>query len=233
MTATTCDRCGTVLDRPSSADLAPETPYQAGYIVELRAPSQSPVLARGGSLAGGQIAAESSAPQADEADCCLRCKQQGPGAHYSFFVAMKQSLSHQIVHEEKVFLCDRCAQARVRFAPLVVLLFWVPALALVAVFVFALVLRDWRMLITLGIGTRARWLGMPWRLMVLLGLLFLIAVLVRLASRQLRAIRHRLFHRLPYSGSVVLLAIQLRKKELLRSLHLNEKNALFLMRRTD
>ena len=70
--------------------------------------------------------------------------------------------------------------------------------------------------------------GPIFRLVLFLGLLFRLLALVRFACRQLQAVRERLFHRLPYSGSVTRLAIQLRKKQLLRDLHLSESSALFL-----
>src|SRR5437867_1631435 len=158
-------------------------------------------------------------PQADAADRCLKCNAHTPGARYLFWVAKRQTLSPHIVHEEKAFICDRCAGAWVRFSPLIVLLLWVPVLALITLFVGYGVVRSW---------TRGFPVGGALRLMLLLGLLFLIVVLIRLAWGQLHAIRARLFHRLLYSSSVARLAIQLRKKELLRSLHLSESNALFL-----
>jgi len=165
---------------------------------------------------------------ADAADRCLQCHAQAPGARYRFWVARRQRLTPHIVHEEKAFICDRCAGARLRFAPRVVLLLWVPALALGTLLVSRPFVGDLRRLFTAGIWMRPGQFGPAFRLVLLLGLLFLLVALIRLARRQLLAVRYRLFHRLPYSGSVTRLAIQLRKKELLRDLHLSESSALFL-----
>jgi len=51
------------------------------------------------------------APQSDEGERCLKCSEQTPGARYRFCVAIRQTLSPHIVHEEKVFICDRCAES--------------------------------------------------------------------------------------------------------------------------
>jgi hypothetical protein len=106
------------------------------------------------------------------------------------------------MHEEKAFVCDRCARARVCFAPLAILCLWVPPLMLAA-------LIFWRRL----------WLSVP--------LLFVIVGLGRLAWGQLRAVRYRLYHHPPYNGAVARLAVQVRKRELLRSLHLLESDVTF------
>jgi hypothetical protein len=82
----------------------------------------------------------------------------------------------------------------VRFAPLVVLFFWLPVLAVAVL-----------------LTRHTIWLWLP--------LLFIMAGLVRLAVRQLRASRYRLYHHPPYSGTVARLAIELRQREVLRSLH--------------
>jgi hypothetical protein len=58
-------------------------------------------------------------------------------------------------------------------------------------------------------------------------LLLIISGLIRLAWRQLRAIRYRLYHHPPYSGAVARLAVELRKKEVLRALHLLESDVTF------
>jgi hypothetical protein len=77
-----------------------------------------------------------------------------------------------------------------------------------------------------GLGRRyGLFLGL---LGLFLALLSLIAALTRLAWRQLAATRRGLYRRPPYSGSVARLAIQLRKSDLLKSLHLSESNAVFL-----
>jgi hypothetical protein len=89
-----------------------------------------------------------------------------------------------------------------RVAPLVVLLLWVPVLVFVE-------LCSWPRL----------WVSLP--------LLLVIVGLIRLAWRQLQAIRHGLYHDPPYSSAVARLAIELRKREVLRSLHLFESDVTF------
>jgi hypothetical protein len=143
-------------------------------------------------------------------------------------VARRQTLRPHILCQEKAFICDNCAAARVRFAPLVVVLLWTPMLGAILLLVAYWVMLDVRRVINWGLGGRAFQIGMTLRFIFFLGLVFIMAALQRLAWRQLRAARERLFHRPPYSSSVSRLAIQLRKKELVRSLHLSKSNALFL-----
>jgi hypothetical protein len=127
-----------------------------------------------------------------------------------------------------VFICDRCAAARVRFAPLVVVLLWTPVLGAILLLLGYFVMLDVRRVINWGLGGRAFQFGMGLRFVLLLGLVFVMAAVQRLAWRQFRAVRERLFHRPPYSGSVARPAIELRKMELLRSLHLSKSSTLFL-----
>src|SRR5262245_57920256 len=94
------------------------------------------------------------APQANEADRCLQCNRQAPGARYRFWVARRHRLSRHIVHEETTFLCDRCAGARLRFAPRVALLLWVPVLALLALFACRRVATDFGLPFTAEFGMR-------------------------------------------------------------------------------
>jgi hypothetical protein len=141
-------------------------------------------------------------------------------------VAKKQRFSRHIVHEANAFLCDRCASARVRFPALIVLLLWIPMLTLPTLVTGYGVLRSLTRLVSVRIGTNP--LSLAFRTMLFLGLLFVLGVLLRLAWRQLNAVRKHQFHRLPYSSSIARLAIQLRKQELLRSLQLSESQALFL-----
>jgi len=176
-----------------------------------------------------QNAGSPPALQTVAADRCLKCNQETSGARYRFWVARRQTLAPQILHEEKVFICDRCAGARVRFPALIVLLLWVPLLALLALVVGNGVVRSLARVVNMGLGqTRGFQLGLGARLVLVLGLLFLIGVLIRLSWRQFRAVRERQFYLLPYSNSVARLAIHLRRKELLRSLRLSKASALFL-----
>jgi hypothetical protein len=91
----------------------------------------------------------------------------------------------------------------VRFAPLVVLFFWVPVLAVA-------VLRTHHII----------WLWPP--------LVFVTVGLLRLAFGQLRASRHGLYRHPPYSETVARRAIQLRQRDVLRSLHRTAPEVVFL-----
>jgi hypothetical protein len=158
---------------------------------------------------------------------CLVCKKQTPGARYLFFVLARHRLTCEVVHQEKGFVCDRCAAAQVRFGPLVALFVWVPLLAL-AVLGLGSTLLPGLLHLSRGFDLGRRFglfLGM---VLLVLALLALIGILVRLAWRQLHAVRVRDYHRLPHSGAVARLAIQARKKELLATLRLPEAKALFL-----
>jgi hypothetical protein len=110
----------------------------------------------------------------------------------------------------------------------VVLSLWLPVLAIISAILGFGIARSVARLVVAGVGTWTFQISMAWRLMVLAGLIGLIVVLLRLALRQLHAVRDRLYYRLPYSVSVARIAIELRKKELLRSLHLGASNAVFL-----
>jgi hypothetical protein len=157
---------------------------------------------------------------------CLKCKKQAPGAYYRFFVRLRNSLSQRIVHEENAFLCDRCARAQLRFAPLVVLLLWVPALASGVLLTGYRVLVGLRLLYAFGMGPIMR--NTVLLLLACLLLLYVTVRLIRLAWRQLDALRYGQYHHPPFSGPVARLAIQLRKRAVLRSLHLDETKVTFL-----
>jgi hypothetical protein len=108
-------------------------------------------------------------------------------------------------------------------------------LVLVALFAGARLALGFGMPFTPEFGMRSGRVGAGGRLWFFLGMLFVSvgllvasALLTRQAWKQLSAVRQRLFHGPPYSASVARLAIELRKRDLLRSLHLTELNAVFL-----
>jgi hypothetical protein len=201
--AATCAGCGAALDLLSAAGFTTAGLCGAGCVVELDSPSQPSAPARGGVAETGRTAAAAPGAAGDGADRCLRCRKQAPGTHYPFFVALRHSPLRRIIHEERAFICDRCAAAQVRFAPLVALFLWVPVLALA-------VLRYRHSLVTLPL------------------LLFVTAGVLRLVFRQLRACRGRRFRQPPFSEAVARLAIRLRQREVLRSLHWSAADVVFL-----
>jgi hypothetical protein len=212
-----CEQCGTVLDQPSSAGAVPEILYQSETVAPFPLPALQTLAQEGPAVA----------VQAAEPDRCLNCKRQAPGTQYPFCVAARQRLSFRVVHVEKAFLCDRCARAQVRFAPLVVLFLWIPVLlgvaGLLCYFLGPALLNYSR-----GFG-QTRHLGLFMGLLLsLVALLGVIGILVRLAWRQLEAVQDGDYRRPPYSSTVARLAIHLRKKELLRTLKLRKENAWFL-----
>jgi hypothetical protein len=219
-----CDPCCAKEDRAVPLNPVPQVLYLGGDVVEPALPS-CPLSVQPEGLPASTAALVSLA---DKTNHCLKCNEQTPGAYYRFWVARKQRRGQNILHEEKAFLCDRCAEARVRFAPQVVLFLWAPLLALVALIVCRTVVRDLLLLSTLGSWSKGSWVELTFRVALFGALVMLLVGLVRLAWRQLHAARWRLFHHLPYSGSIAQLAIQLRKKVLLRSLRLSESSALFL-----
>ena len=94
-----CDRCGAALNQPASGGSGSDTPYEAGYIVELGPPSQPipPVLAHEGPPAVEPASSGAPVPQADAADRCLKCKEQAPGARYLFSVTRRHSTLRRIM----------------------------------------------------------------------------------------------------------------------------------------
>jgi hypothetical protein len=125
-----------------------------------------------------------------------------------------------------VFICDRCARAELRFAALIVLCLWVPVLVAFVLLTTCQVVASVVRLNAFNHGSLMRNIG----IFLVLGLptLYLAAGLIRMAWKQLVAARYGLYHQPPASGPVAKLAIQLRKKQILRSLHMSEGDVRFL-----
>jgi hypothetical protein len=162
-----------------------------------------PMAAPKSAVPAGAAAVAAASTATGTKERCLKCKRQSPGTYYTIYVARRQSISGSILYQESSFLCDRCARARLRVAPLVAFCLWIPVLVVGALFL-----------------RRRLWLSLP--------LVFLIVGLVKQAFRQFRAIHLQLYHRPPYSRSVARLAIQMRKRDILRQLHLSEAEVIFL-----
>src|SRR5262249_11890647 len=110
----------------------------------------------------------------------------------------------------------------------VVLLLWIPVLAPIALGVGYGVVRSFNHVWDLGYLPRGFIFSVAWRLMLVTALFVLIAILIRLALQQLQAVREPWYCYLTYTNAVVKLVIGMRKKEVLRSLHLSEANVAFL-----
>jgi hypothetical protein len=156
----------------------------------------------------------------------LRCQKDGRGKQYPFSVGVRQSRSYRLVHEERPFICDRCALAWLRRNACLALLCWVPPFLVAAAGVLRLAFRVY----TEGNPFRAAYLPAVGGLSLLgFGLLALAGLVVRMAWRQLRGAGPGpwLRDRLP-DPAVTRMAIGLRKKDLLQALHLPGARVMFL-----
>jgi hypothetical protein len=57
---------------------------------------------------------------------CLRCQEQAEGMAYCFYVGHGQGLECRVIRKETAFICNRCAEARLRHRAWLVLFTWVP-----------------------------------------------------------------------------------------------------------
>jgi hypothetical protein len=156
----------------------------------------------------------------------LRFRKHGQGKEYPFSVGVRQSRSYRLVHEERPFICDRCALAWLRRNACLALLCWVPPFLIAAAGVLRLAFRVY----TEGNPFRVAYLPAVGGLSLLgFGLLALAGLVVRMAWRQLRGVRpgRWLQDRFP-DPAVTRMAIALRKKDLLQALDLSGAQVMFL-----
>src|SRR5262249_41572257 len=76
---------------------------------------------------------------------CLRCRQQAEGMAYRFAVVYSPGSGDRTVREETAFLCNRCAEARLRRRAWLVLLTGVPLGLLASGGWVSLAVRVWRL----------------------------------------------------------------------------------------
>jgi hypothetical protein len=150
---------------------------------------------------------------------CVRCRRIGEGAVYPFVVGRRQAIAYRVIHEERPFICDRCARARLRFTPLVIL-------AVAAPLFFLALLGILNRL--LGILLRGYPIAL-FRLLNTMALLYLTGVLVWLAVRQLLRIRRGVYQQGPSPDrTVTRMAMDIRKTDILRTLRHSRDDVLFI-----
>jgi hypothetical protein len=157
---------------------------------------------------------------------CRRCGNHAKGRDYPYFVARGQAISYRVLHEERVFICNQCAAARMRATAWVVLLYWVPIVFLASAGALALAWRVW----VYGNPLKAAYLPTAGGLFLLsLGLLHFTGVLVRAARNHLRSVAEECPHHERVGDSAVTkMAIALGKKDVLKRLGLAESQVRFL-----
>jgi hypothetical protein len=203
---------------------------QPGYTVNLHAPlpSLQPAGDAGEELGlAGSPGFAANRRRKVYRNRCLRCQREAEGMDYPFAVVQSPTAGYHTVNEEKAFICNRCAEARLRRSAWLVLLTWVPAGFLASGGCFLLALRVWLH-------------GNPWRraylptvgilFLVSLGLLVLTGLAFRLACRHLRWVTGKRYQheRFPDAG-VTRMAIEVRKKEIVSRLPLPESRVRFLI----
>jgi hypothetical protein len=149
---------------------------------------------------------------------CLRCKGEAEGSFFPFAVGKLQFGAkiggrppYRIIREEQVFICTRCAEARMR-ANAWVVLFGCGPLAL-SIGLLLLGLSVWNLLYGMSYSRRL--------LFGSLGILGATAPFVWAAFRQLRYVRSQGYlHQGFPDTSVTRMAINLRKKAIVKELGL-------------
>jgi hypothetical protein len=157
---------------------------------------------------------------------CLRCQNQAEGMDYRFAVVESPSPGYHQVHEEKAFVCNRCAEARLRRSAWLVLFTWVPLGFLAFGVLFALAVSVY----INGNPFRPGYVPTAGALFLLsMALLVITGLLVGLVWRHLRWVTGKSYQYDRFPEAVVTrMAIQLRKKEILSWLDLPEESASWL-----
>jgi hypothetical protein len=146
---------------------------------------------------------------------------------YHFAVVHSQGLECRVIQQETAFLCNRCAEARLRRRAWLVLFTGVPLGLLASAGLFWLAARVWLYANPLRRGYLPT---VAVLFIVSLGLLVVTGLLVRLACRHLGWVRGKGYQneRFP-DPAVARMAIELRKKEILSRLPVPESRVRFLM----
>jgi hypothetical protein len=147
---------------------------------------------------------------------CLRCRKRAEGHFYPFYVGVRQAF--RIVHEERPFICNRCAANRLRFTPRVILVVAGPLFVLAFFGILGRILHFFLDGDPIAIG----------RFFRTACLLYTTGVFLRLAFKQLVHVRRQLLLRSPFPAQpMTRIAIQIRQKQLLKELHLSRSSAVF------
>jgi hypothetical protein len=146
-------------------------------------------------------------------------KRTEEGDYYPYFVALKQGISYRVIHEERPFICHKCAKRRLRFAPLVVMVATTPLFIRGSLGIVGQILR------LLRFQEEIYFPNLFWNLL----LVGMTGLLLSTALRQLRDIRRRLYQRAPFPDqSVTRMAINLGKNALLKRLRLPTSETIFV-----
>jgi hypothetical protein len=194
-------------DDPSPLVLNPSPVERLDYVIDR-------IAGTGGRADGHDGGPTSSGEQ------CIKCMMRTTeGNYYPYYVASKQTISYRVVHEERPFVCHKCAERRLRFTPLVVMVAGTPLFIL-----GSLGILD-RILCLVRFGEP---IYMP-RLFRTLLLVGMAGILLWYALRQLNYVRRRLYQRAPLPDrSVTRMAINLGKKALLKRLRLAASGTIFV-----
>jgi hypothetical protein len=147
---------------------------------------------------------------------CLKCRKRGEGHFYPFYVGVRQAF--RIVHEERPFICNRCAANRLRFTPRVILVVAGPLFVLAFFGLLGRILHFFLNGDSIAMG----------RFFRTACLLYTTGVFLRLAFKQLVHVRRQLHLRSPFPAQpTTRMAIQISQKQLLKELHLSQSSAVF------
>jgi hypothetical protein len=144
---------------------------------------------------------------------------------YRFAVVHSQGRERRVIQQETAFICNRCAEARLRSRAWLILFTWVPVGLLAFGGFFSLAGRVW----LYGNPLRRGYLpAVAVLFLVSLGPLVVTALLVQLACRHLRWVRGKGYQheRFP-DPAVTRMAIELRKKQILSRLPVPESTVRF------
>jgi hypothetical protein len=216
-------------DAPEAGRTNPP-PYQPGYTVPID-PPRAPIPPAGALPEGpGSTPADrpSAAGQVRNVyhNQCRKCRNHAQGRDYAFFVGLGPAICYRVVHEERVFICNQCVQARMRTPAWLVLFCWLPMVFLAGAGALALAYRVW----IHGNPQKAAYLPTAGGLFLLaLGLLYFARVLVRATSNHLRSVAEECPHQQRRADSAVgRMAIELGKKDVLKRLGLPKSGVRFL-----
>jgi hypothetical protein len=146
---------------------------------------------------------------------------------YHFAVVHSQGHECRVIQQQTAFICNRCAEARLRSRAWLVLLTGVPLGLLASGGSFWLAVRVW---LCANPFRRGNLPASGILFLVSLGLLVVTGLLVQLPCRHLRWVRGKGYqHKRFPDPAVTRMAIELRKKQILSRLHLPESSVRFLM----
>jgi hypothetical protein len=140
---------------------------------------------------------------------------------YRFAVVHSQGRERRVIQQETAFICNRCAEARLRSRAWLILFTWVPVGLLASGGLFSWAVRFW---VCANPFRRGNLPASGILFLVSLGLLAVTGLLVQLACRHLRWVRGKGYQQERFPDpAVTRMAIELRKKEILSRLPLPKR----------